>query len=126
MTLRLKLRLYCHKPYGTSSIAEVVNSNCSNRSTIQPQQQGVIGRTVFVCVSLIVITESSSFPENLPADRMIFPPIALGPYFDKLVIAGYPSSLPHQHFECTRRRKERTVWAPVQDDGIRKLAPLLA
>lgn len=37
MTLPLEIRLYCHKPYGSGSIAEVVKSNCSNRPTIQPQ-----------------------------------------------------------------------------------------
>lgn len=92
MTLPLELRLDCHKPYGARSIAEIVESNCSNRSTIQPQKQRVIGRFVFVCMILVVVTESSSLPENLPADRVIFMPIALGRHFNKLVVNGYPAA----------------------------------
>ena len=55
----------------------------------------MIGRFVFVCMTLVVVNESSSFPENVPADRMIFMPIAFGPYFKKLVISRYACSLPH-------------------------------
>ncbi len=85
MTLPLQVRFDRHKPYSAGAFAKVIKPNCANRSAVQPQKQRVIRRAVLICMTLIVVCETSWFPEDSAADGVIFLPIALGSHFDQFV-----------------------------------------
>src|SRR3954469_11755113 len=75
-----------YQPYYTSAVTQIIEPGCAYWPTVQLQEQWMVGGEMFLRPLFVIAASPSRLPQDMPAERVILSPVALGCDFHQFVV----------------------------------------